>query len=261
MEIENSVPRSITVRSQSHQPSKLDAFIAPTDINEESSSSVLAEELEKSPTRTRVAGRLSEATIVAPLFVQPIEEPVNQNDRIMFKQPTLATATDVKPAALPVAPITLNSNCSSAFEPAKITPLTPFQLGKCRPIDIPSSLEKFKSLKIGLDSLHQSSQPSGMASPSKNPFSPKTMPIPTGLSETRQDEHLKSLIEESLCEFKSALRNDIQNLHVELIKQSLAQQSAFAGIMEEYMPAVQDFMEEIRRLREENDLLRLRLQL
>jgi hypothetical protein len=259
MDIENSVPRSIAVRS--HQPTKLDAFIAPTDIDEESPSIVLAEELEKSPTRSRMAGRLSEAAIVAALAVQPSEESADQSRNVIFKQPTLATAADVKLAALPVAPIALNTTSSARIAPARMPQLTPLQLGKCRPIDIPSSLEKFKSLKIGLDSLHQSPQLSEMASPYKNPFTPKTMPVPTGLSEARQDEHLKCLIEESLCVFKSALRNDIQDLHVELIKQSLAQQSAFAGMMEEYMPAVRDLMEEIRRLREENELLRLRLQL
>lgn len=241
------IPRSITVRP--HPPSKLDHFIAPADIEV-----LVAEELEKSPSRRRASGRLSDPAIVAPLFVLPGDEEGDKRGPVVFKQP-LPVVPDkaVAPAnVLPIAPITVNLAMNHVVS-------TPVQLGKGRTIDIPSSLEKFKSLKIGLDSLHQSSQPSGMASPAKNPFSP----ITTGLSEphTKSSEYLKSLIEESLGEFKCALRNDIQNLHVELIKQSLSQQSAFAQMMEQYMPAVKDLMEEIRRLREENELLRLRLEL
>lgn len=258
MDIEpTGVPRSITLRSHSHthQPSKLDHVIDPADIEVEKS--LLTEELEKSPSRRRASGRLSDPSIVAPLFVQPGEENVGPSGHVIFKQPPPVVQQQ---QSLPVAPITMNSNQN--IDPQRITPLTPMQLGKVRPIDIPSSLEKFKSLKIGLDSLHQSGQPSAMASPAKNPFTPKV--ISTGLSDhppSTSNEYLKSLIEESLCEFKSSLRNDIQNLHVELIKQSLTQQSAFAGMMEDYMPAVKELMEEIRRLREENKLLRLRLQL
>ncbi len=99
---------------------------------------------------------------------------------------------------------------------------TPVQLGKTRTLDVPSSLEKFKSLRIGIESLNQSMNSTKPSSPVQaNPFSPKQE---TSSNQTAQTTVFRGIIEDALSEFKATIRNDIQNLHVEILKQSIAQQ-------------------------------------
>lgn len=137
---------------------------------------------------------------------------------------------------------------------------TPAALGRTRHMDIPSSLEKFKSLKIGLDSLRPSPRPPAPAD--ANPFTPAGLVsahVVAAEAALPPAAFVKGLIDEALGEFKAALRNDIQNLHVEIIKQSLAQQHELRDVIEEYLPAVKGLMEELQRVRDENERLKLRL--
>lgn len=235
-----SVPRAITTihHSNPHLPltaSKLENYVVSEDVKIESEDLVDEKENDqifelKSPTKNR-SGNNNNVDLMVD-FAKP------EDSLFVFKDPIVHDANK-------------NNRCKEPTEEDKRMITTPVALSKTRQMDIPSSLEKFKSLKIGLDSLKQTKP----ASPAKNPFTPPSIPT----VEAPQSAFLKGLIEECLSEFKATLRNDIQNLHVEIIKQSMAQQAETRLVIEENLPLVRELMEEIRRLRDENERLKIKL--
>lgn len=70
---------------------------------------------------------------------------------------------------------------------------------------------------------------------------------------------IKGLVESSIADAMAEIRNDIQNLHVELIKQSLAQQNALHQIVANMPDMYKRLSDEYRVLQEENERLKLRL--
>jgi hypothetical protein len=68
---------------------------------------------------------------------------------------------------------------------------------------------------------------------------------------------LQQLIQTEVSASLSALRNDLQNLHVEMIKQSLAQQATMRSLFETYLPMTGKLMDALSEAREENEKLKL----
>lgn len=234
--------------------SKLDSVIGPSDLLDDGTVSM--EDLVKSPTKSRSetphAGTLilgsGKENSVPPPPQTTTAVAVSDFSSFQFKQP------------IPVAPIT------TVTESDLRVLSTPVQLGKARPMDIPSSLEKFKSLKIGMKSL--SGQPSGtassVASPARqNPFSPK--PVCAAVEQITapivvfNEEACREIIDMALNKFKAQVRNDIQNVHVELLRQFVQQQEEIRRTLQEYLPGVQDLLAELKRMRDENERLKLLL--
>ena len=75
-----------------------------------------------------------------------------------------------------------------------------------------------------------------------------------------RNEDLKSLIDSVVETHTLSLKNDLQNLHIELIKQSVAQQSAFRSLLETYLPLTGKLMENLKEMREENEKLKMRIE-
>lgn len=68
-------------------------------------------------------------------------------------------------------------------------------------------------------------------------------------------KHMRALFDEALDGFKQDVRRDVQNMHVELIRQFELQQRDLADLMAAY--SVNDLLvEEVTRLRRENEQLR-----
>jgi len=63
-----------------------------------------------------------------------------------------------------------------------------------------------------------------------------------------------------LTQLSTTLRNDLQNLHVEMIKQSLAQQTALRSLFETYLPMTSQLMDALTAARDENERLKLKLE-
>lgn len=80
---------------------------------------------------------------------------------------------------------------------------------------------------------------------------PSTNAIPSDLREI-----VSSIVESQT----TALKNDLQNLHIELIKQSVAQQSSFKSLLETYLPLTGKLMESLAETREENERLKMRIE-
>lgn len=72
--------------------------------------------------------------------------------------------------------------------------------------------------------------------------------------------NIQELIDASLEAHTSSIKNDLQNLHVELIKQSLAQQNAFRTLLETYLPLTGKLMDTLAETRQENENLKLRIE-
>lgn len=72
-------------------------------------------------------------------------------------------------------------------------------------------------------------------------------------------EQLKSIIQAEVTSAVSSLRNDLQSLHVEMIKQSLAQQATLRSLFETYLPMTGQLMDALTAAREENERLKLLL--
>eukprot|EP00026_Physarum_polycephalum_P003070 Phypoly_transcript_03079.p1 GENE.Phypoly_transcript_03079~~Phypoly_transcript_03079.p1 ORF type:complete len:801 (+),score=173.70 Phypoly_transcript_03079:95-2497(+) len=71
---------------------------------------------------------------------------------------------------------------------------------------------------------------------------------------------MKSVLNESLQEFKASIRQDVLNLHMELIQQFQIQQLEMQNMLEQYVQNSQkELVEEIKALRQENTLLRQRV--
>lgn len=215
-----SVPR-VFHRNEDANPrnsTKLDNVVTNEDMDEEHGLGYAQEDLEDSPTKRRS----SFGSRIPPLTVEETQIETSKTfqfsalENIEFKSKEhRESESHTRVSEPPPASITLREYS------------TPIKLGVTRQIDVPSSLEKFKSLKIGLDSIANSKHSSNPASPIsvpvvQNPFSPK--PSVVTQADKHSEAYLKALIDESLTDFKKVIRNDIQNLHVEIIKQSLAQQ-------------------------------------
>jgi hypothetical protein len=184
-----------------------------------------------------------------------------------------------------------------------------------RSIDIPSSLERFKSLKLGMstDAIGNESRRASIIpelsednetkktitkTGSKSPFllgSATDLMLPSTVSKNCDafvfeqpavlkepilkfeipekssfalakkeaaepfDKFQKAELQSMLNDLRSTLRNDIQAIHIEIIRQSLASQNQMRQCLDERLPMVKDLMEELKRLREENERLRLLL--
>ena len=72
-------------------------------------------------------------------------------------------------------------------------------------------------------------------------------------------EMIRGFIESSLASYMQEIRNDVQNLHVELIKQSLSQQTSLRQILTSLPESYNRLAQENQSLREEIERLRLRL--
>lgn len=77
-------------------------------------------------------------------------------------------------------------------------------------------------------------------------------------SDNGPSELVRSIVEKSVGEAMSEIRNDIQNLHIELIKQSIAQQNTLRQILTNLPESYKRLAEDYRQLQEENERLRLR---
>ena len=183
-----------------------------------------------------------------------------------------------------------------------------------RSLDIPSSLERFKSLKLGISTetignesrrasiipeLSEDSESkkiitkAGTKSPfllgsatdlklplevpkNNEPFvfeqpalkesilKPVTTQASSFLVEKKEvsepfDRFQNAELQSMLNDLRSTLRNDIQALHIEIIRQSIASQNQTRDLLDERLPMVKDLMEELKRVREENERLRLLL--
>jgi len=71
-----------------------------------------------------------------------------------------------------------------------------------------------------------------------------------------QTEFLKNIIEGSLENFQSAIHRDVQNLHLELIRQFHIQQKETERLLAKYAETQQFLLDEIESLREENERLK-----
>lgn len=211
---------------EAHQ-SRLDSFILADDTEIDLITHDV-DDLEKSPTTRRSSGFYNGDNGPSPFrFQQPAQIPMGSID---VPPMVVKEVVQITQAALPDENTEINpSLVNNQSLPAPRFHSTPVHLGKVRPLEIPSSLEKFKSLKIGLDSLQQSTLPTAAPSPLKpaNPFSPKRFAVeePPVVSVPAADySDVRKIVNEALADFKATVRNDIQSLHIEIIKQSIAQQ-------------------------------------
>ena len=83
---------------------------------------------------------------------------------------------------------------------------------------------------------------------------------PASSAQTLLPDMIKNLVERSIAEAMHEIRNDIQNLHVDLIKQSLAQQNMQRQILSTMPSAYKKLADDYRSLLEENERLRAKLQ-
>ncbi len=70
---------------------------------------------------------------------------------------------------------------------------------------------------------------------------------------------IQNMINSSISTLTTTIRNDLQNMHVELIKQSLAQQAALKNMLEAYLPMTNKLMTALDEARDENERLKLKL--
>lgn len=71
---------------------------------------------------------------------------------------------------------------------------------------------------------------------------------------------LTDLVSSIVESHTATLKNDLQNLHIELIKQSVAQQSSFKSLLEMYLPLTGKLMASLSETREENERLKMRIE-
>lgn len=81
------------------------------------------------------------------------------------------------------------------------------------------------------------------------------LPISTATNNTSAStQMIKVLIQEALEDFSASLRNDLQNMHVELIRQSMAQRQLIESLLTNHGSS--DHQAELQRLRTENEHLK-----
>ena len=78
-------------------------------------------------------------------------------------------------------------------------------------------------------------------------------------SQSLNYEIVKNLIDTTLESHTISLKNDLQNLHVEIIKQSLIQQNSLQRLLETYLPMTGKLMESLEETRDENLKLKKRI--
>ncbi|KAG0295004.1 Protein nedd1 [Linnemannia gamsii] len=78
----------------------------------------------------------------------------------------------------------------------------------------------------------------------------------TTSSSSFQSKVLESVIDGCLMEFRAGIRNDIQNMHLELLRQFQIQKMEIEGLLKQYTDT-RELQEENRRLQEENQRLRM----
>ncbi|KAF8944302.1 Protein nedd1 [Haplosporangium gracile] len=84
-------------------------------------------------------------------------------------------------------------------------------------------------------------------------------PLETGTTSSPssfQSKILESVIDGCLMEFRAGIRNDIQNMHLELLRQFQIQKMEIEGLLKEYTDT-RELQEENQRLQEENQRLRM----
>ncbi|KAF9538377.1 Protein nedd1 [Mortierella hygrophila] len=75
-------------------------------------------------------------------------------------------------------------------------------------------------------------------------------------SSSFQSKVLESVIDGCLMEFRAGIRNDIQNMHLELLRQFQIQKMEIEGLLKEYTDT-RELQEENQRLQEENQRLKM----
>lgn len=78
----------------------------------------------------------------------------------------------------------------------------------------------------------------------------------TSSTSSFQSKVLESVIDGCLMEFRAGIRNDIQNMHLELLRQFQIQKMEIEGLLKEYTDT-RELQEEIQRLQEENQRLKM----
>jgi hypothetical protein len=78
----------------------------------------------------------------------------------------------------------------------------------------------------------------------------------SGSSSTLQTKILESVVEDCLMNFRAGIRNDIQNMHLELLRQFQIQKMEIEGMLKRYTDT-KELREEVERLKEENERLRM----
>ncbi|KAF9919523.1 Protein nedd1 [Linnemannia zychae] len=76
------------------------------------------------------------------------------------------------------------------------------------------------------------------------------------LTSSFQSKVLEGVIDGCLMEFRAGIRNDIQNMHLELLRQFQIQKMEIEGLLKQYTDT-RELQEENRRLQEENQRLRM----
>ncbi|KXS20720.1 hypothetical protein M427DRAFT_51700 [Gonapodya prolifera JEL478] len=78
---------------------------------------------------------------------------------------------------------------------------------------------------------------------------------PQPVSSDYQHQILENTVDQALQRFRAGLRNDIQNMHLELLRQFQLQRDELEAMLIQYSPA-KSLMDELQALREENERLR-----
>lgn len=104
-------------------------------------------------------------------------------------------------------------------------------------------------------------QASSSSSSTSNYKAPLDHPASSAINQSKvmMPELIKSMVEKAISESLQELRNDVQNLHVDLIKQTLAQQTMLKQIMANLPESFKNLAEECKLLRDENEHLKARL--
>lgn len=122
-----------------------------------------------------------------------------------------------------------------------------------------SLIRNFKEREDRNQTDEERSKFSNLSSQSKAEVAPIADPIP--VASTAIDlSRIEQAISMHLTQLSTTLRNDLQNLHVEMIKQSLAQQSALRSLFETYLPMTSQLMDALTAARDENERLKLKLE-
>ncbi|KAI9326292.1 hypothetical protein DFJ73DRAFT_866541 [Zopfochytrium polystomum] len=82
-----------------------------------------------------------------------------------------------------------------------------------------------------------------------------TSTTPTPTTTTFQARMLQSLVEDSLADLRAELRQEIQNMHLELLRQFYIQKTEVDALLRKHSPT-EALLREVRELREENARLR-----
>lgn len=81
-------------------------------------------------------------------------------------------------------------------------------------------------------------------------------PAPTSGAGLFQRALLESVVEDSLSEFRADMQRDVQNLHLDMLRQFEIQQNQVTGILEQFTARWSNLVAENEELRKENELLR-----